>query len=153
MARYVRRRAKTPAIQSRRALISARRHGRGQRVAIPQVRPRRRKATAASGSPSRFRKAMAPLGPVVPPESLAKRGRRGTAAGLEHPQPRPEASQTVPWLVITSDERPPLPPMTPSLRPFTKAGAATEITTVHMTTDHSYSDQRIALEKGRTRDS
>ncbi|HEX3571565.1 MAG TPA: hypothetical protein VHU44_12150, partial [Acidobacteriaceae bacterium] len=29
---------------------------------------------------------------------------------------------------------------------FTKPGA-TDITTVHLTTDHSYSDQRIALEK------
>jgi hypothetical protein len=52
---------------------------------------------------------------------------------------------TRPMLVITSDDG-----LAPSNDVFVEAlrkAGATEITTVHMTTDHSYSDQRIALEK------
>ena len=49
-----------------------------------------------------------------------------------------------PVLVITSDDG-----LAPSNDAFVAAlhkAGATDITTVHLTTDHSYSDQRIALE-------
>jgi len=50
-----------------------------------------------------------------------------------------------PMLVITSDDG-----LAPSNDAFVEAlhkAGTTDITTVHLTTDHSYSDQRIALEK------
>jgi len=50
-----------------------------------------------------------------------------------------------PMLVITSDDG-----LAPSNDAFVEAlrkAGSTDLTTVHMTTDHSYSDQRVALEK------
>jgi pimeloyl-ACP methyl ester carboxylesterase len=85
---------------------------------------------------------MAPLAGCTP-ESLAKEVIANAAAwNIPNLAPR-LANRSV--LVITSEDG-----LAPSNDAFVEAlhkAGATDITTVHMTTDHSYSDQRIALEK------
>ena len=51
---------------------------------------------------------------------------------------------TLPMLVITSDDG--LAAMNASLVSAVRGRGNTHVTTVHFPTDHSYSDQRIALE-------
>ena len=85
---------------------------------------------------------MAPLAGCTP-ESLAKEIVANAAAwNIASLAPK---LATRPVLVITSDDG-----LAPSNDAFVEAlrkAGATELTTIHMTTDHSYSDQRIALEK------
>jgi hypothetical protein len=85
---------------------------------------------------------MAPLAGCTP-ESLAKEV-VANAAAWNVPALAPKLANRS-MLVITSDDGLALSndAFVEALR---KAGA-TELTTIHMTTDHSYSDQRIALEK------
>jgi pimeloyl-ACP methyl ester carboxylesterase len=84
---------------------------------------------------------MAPLAGCTP-ESLAKEVIANASAwNIPHLAPK---LATRPILVITSDDG-----LAPSNDAFVAAlhkAGATDITTVHLTTDHSYSDQRIALE-------
>jgi pimeloyl-ACP methyl ester carboxylesterase len=85
---------------------------------------------------------MAPLAGCTP-ESLAREV-IANAAAWNIPNVAPKLA-TRPVLVITSDDG-----LAPSNDAFVAAlhkAGATDITTVHLTTDHSYSDQRIALEK------
>ena len=85
---------------------------------------------------------MAPLAGCTP-ESLAKEV-IANAAAWNVPNLAPKLA-TRPVLVITSNDG-----LAPSNDAFVAAlhkAGATGISTVHLTTDHSYSDQRIALEK------
>lgn len=85
---------------------------------------------------------MAPLAGCTP-ESLAKEV-VANAATWNIPNLATKLANR-PTLVITSDDG-----LAPSNDAFVEAlhkSGATDITTVHLTTDHSYSDQRIALEK------
>jgi pimeloyl-ACP methyl ester carboxylesterase len=85
---------------------------------------------------------MAPLAGCTP-ETLAKEV-IANAAAWNIPALAPKLASR-PVLVITSDDG-----LAPSNDAFVAAlhkAGATDITTVHLTTDHSYSDQRIALEK------
>ena len=85
---------------------------------------------------------MAPLAGCTP-ESLAKEV-IANATAWNVPALAPKFANR-PVLVITSDDG-----LAPSNNAFVEAlhkAGATDITTVHLTTDHSYSDQRIALEK------
>jgi pimeloyl-ACP methyl ester carboxylesterase len=85
---------------------------------------------------------MAPLAGCTP-ERLAKEV-IANAAAWNIPNLAPKLV-TRPVLVITSDDG-----LAPSNDAFVAAlhkSGATDLTTVHLTTDHSYSDQRIALEK------
>jgi pimeloyl-ACP methyl ester carboxylesterase len=85
---------------------------------------------------------MAPLAGCTP-ESLAKEV-IANATAWNIPNLAPKLANR-PMLVITSDDG-----LAPSNDAFVEAlhkSAATDIATVHLTTDHSYSDQRIALEK------
>jgi uncharacterized protein len=85
---------------------------------------------------------MAPLAGCTP-ESLAKEIVANAAAwNIASLAPK---LATRPVLVITSDDG-----LAPSNEAFVAAlrkAGATDLATVHLTTDHSYSDQRIALEK------
>jgi pimeloyl-ACP methyl ester carboxylesterase len=85
---------------------------------------------------------MAPLAGCTP-ESLAKEV-IANGAIWNIPNLAPKLASR-PVLVITSDDG-----LAPSNDAFVAAlhkAGATDISTVHLTTDHSYSDQRIALEK------
>jgi uncharacterized protein len=85
---------------------------------------------------------MAPLAGCTP-ESLAREV-IANAAKWDFLSLIPKLSSR-PMLVITSDHG-----LAPSNNAFVDAlhkAGATDIATVHLTTDHSYSDQRIALEK------
>lgn len=85
---------------------------------------------------------MAPLAGCTP-ESLAKEVITNATA-WNVPALAPKFASR-PVLVITSDDG-----LAPSNDAFVTAlhkAGATDITTAHLTTDHSYSDQRIALEK------
>jgi pimeloyl-ACP methyl ester carboxylesterase len=85
---------------------------------------------------------MAPLAGCTP-ESLAKEI-IANAQAWNVPALAPKLA-TRPVLVITSDDG-----LAPSNDAFVAAlhkAGATDITTIHLTTDHSYSDQRIALQK------
>jgi pimeloyl-ACP methyl ester carboxylesterase len=85
---------------------------------------------------------MAPLAGCTP-ESLAKEI-IANAAAWNVPNLAPKLA-TRPMLVITSDDG--LAPSNDAFAAALHKAGATNITTVHLTTDHSYSDQRIALEK------
>jgi hypothetical protein len=85
---------------------------------------------------------MAPLAGCTP-ESLAKEI-IANAAAWNVPNLAPKLA-TRPLLVITSDDG--LAPSNDAFAAALHKAGATNITTVHLTTDHSYSDQRIALEK------
>jgi hypothetical protein len=85
---------------------------------------------------------MAPLAGCTP-EGLAKEI-VANAAVWNVPNLAPKLANR-PILVITSNDG-----LAPSNDAFVAAlhkAGATDITTVHLTTDHSYSDQRIALQK------
>jgi hypothetical protein len=85
---------------------------------------------------------MAPLAGCTP-ESLAKEI-VANAAAWNTLNLAPKLANR-PVLVITSNDG-----LAPSNDAFVAAlhkAGATDITTVHLTTDHSYSDQRIALQK------
>jgi uncharacterized protein len=85
---------------------------------------------------------MAPLAGCTP-EGLAKEVVANAAAWNVPALASKLANRSM--LVITSDDG-----LAPSNDAFVEAlhkAGATELTTIHLTTDHSYSDQRIALEK------
>ncbi len=136
MARYVG--AQDPAIKAV-GLISAADMGVDK---MQSLKPGQEKEATANLAAHLEANGMAPLAGCTP-ESLAKEV-VANAAAWNVPNLAPKLA-TRPVLVITSDDG-----LAPSNDAFVaalhKAGAA-EVTTVHLTTDHSYSDQRIALEK------
>jgi pimeloyl-ACP methyl ester carboxylesterase len=136
MARYVG--AQDPAIKAI-GLISAADMGVDK---VQSLKPGQEKEATASLAAHLAAEGMAPLAGCTP-ESLAKEIVANAAAwntvGLA-----PKLAGR-PVLVITSDDG-----LAPSNDAFVAAlhkAGATDITTVHLATDHSYSDQRIALEK------
>jgi uncharacterized protein len=136
MARYVG--AQDPAIKAV-GLISAADMGVDK---VQSLKPGQEKEATASLAAHLAAEGMAPLAGCTP-ESLAKEIVANAAAwntvGLA-----PKLAGR-PVLVITSDDG-----LAPSNDAFVAAlhkAGATDITTVHLATDHSYSDQRIALEK------
>jgi pimeloyl-ACP methyl ester carboxylesterase len=136
MARYVA--AQDPAIKAV-GLISAADMGVDK---MQSLKPGQEKEAAASLAANLAAEGMAPLAGCTP-ESLAKEV-VANAAAWNVPNLAPKLA-TRPVLVITSDDG-----LAPSNDAFVAAlhkAGATDVTTVHLTTDHSYSDQRIALEK------
>jgi pimeloyl-ACP methyl ester carboxylesterase len=136
LARYVG--AQDPAIKAV-GLISAADMGVDK---VQFLKPDQEKTAITSLAASFASSGMAPLAGCTP-ESLAKEV-IANAAAWNVPALAPKLAAR-PMLVITSDDG-----LAPSNDAFVAAlhkAGATEITTVHMTTDHSYSDQRIALEK------
>jgi hypothetical protein len=136
MARYVT--AQDPAIKAV-GLISAADMGVDK---VQSLKPAQEKEATARLAAHFAADGMAPLAGCTP-ESLAKEV-IANAATWNVPDLAPKLA-TRPVLVITSDDG-----LAPSNDAFVaalhKAGGS-DITTVHLTTDHSYSDQRIALEK------
>jgi len=136
MARYVG--AQDPAIKAV-GLISAADMGVDK---VQSLKPGQEKEAIARLAAHLAAEGMAPLAGCTP-ESLAKEV-VANAAVWNVPNLAPKLS-TRPMLVITSDDG-----LAPSNDAFVEAlrkAGATEITAVHLTTDHSYSDQRIALQK------
>jgi uncharacterized protein len=84
---------------------------------------------------------MAPLAGCTP-ESLAKEV-VANAVAWNIPNLAPKLKNR-PLLVITSDDG--LAPSNDAFVAAMRKAGTNDITTVHMTTDHSYSDQRIALQ-------
>jgi pimeloyl-ACP methyl ester carboxylesterase len=109
---------------------------------VQSLKPAQEKETTARLAAHFAAEGMAPLAGCTP-ESLAKEVIANAAAwNIQDLAPK-LASRPV--LVITSDDG-----LAPSNDAFVAAlhkAGATDISTVHLTTDHSYSDQRIALEK------
>jgi pimeloyl-ACP methyl ester carboxylesterase len=136
IARYVS--AQDPAIKAI-GLISAADMGVDR---TQSLKPTQEKEATAHLAAPLAAEGMAPLAGCTP-ESLAKEI-IANAVAWNVPNLAPELA-TRPVLVITSDDG-----LAPSNDAFVaalhKAGTA-DISTVHLTTDHSYSDQRIALEK------
>jgi pimeloyl-ACP methyl ester carboxylesterase len=136
MARYVG--AQDPAIKAV-GLISAADMGVDR---MQSLKPDQEKEATARLAAHLASEGMAPLAGCTP-ESLAKEV-IANASAWNIPNLAPKLA-TRPVLVITSDDG-----LAPSNDAFVAAlhkAGATDITTVHLTTDHSYSDQRIALEK------
>ena len=136
MARYVG--AQDPAIKAV-GLISAADMGVDK---MQSLKPGQEKEATARLAEHLAAEGMAPLAGCTP-ESLAKEV-LANAAAWNVPALAPKFANR-PMLVITSDDG-----LAPSNDAFVEAlhkAGATDITTVHLTTDHSYSDQRIALEK------
>jgi hypothetical protein len=136
MARYVG--AQDPGIKAV-GLISASDMGVDK---VQSLKPGQEKEATASLAAHLAANGMAPLAGCTP-ESLAKEV-IANAAAWNVPNLAPKLA-TRPVLVITSDDG-----LAPSNDAFVAAlhkAGATDITTVHLTTDHSYSDQRIALEE------
>ncbi len=136
MARYVG--AQDSAIKAV-ALISAADMGVDK---VQSLKPGQEKEATAGLAAHLAAEGMAPLAGCTP-ESLAKEV-IANAAAWNVPNLAPRLANR-PMLVITSDDG-----LAPSNDAFVEAlhkAGATDITTVHLTTDHSYSDQRIALEK------
>ncbi len=136
MARYAG--AQDPAIKAV-GLISAADMGADR---MQSLKPALEKEATARLAAHLAAEGMAPLAGCTP-ESLAKEV-IANAAAWNVPKLAPKLA-TRPVLVITSDDG-----LAPSNDAFVTAlhkADATDITTVHLTTDHSYSDQRIALEK------
>jgi len=136
MARYVG--AQDPAIKAV-GLISAADMGVDR---VQSLKPDQQKEAIARLAAHFAAEGMAPLAGCTP-ESLAKEV-LANASAWNIPNLAPKLT-TRPLLVITSDDG-----LAPSNEVFVTAlrkAGATDLTTVHMTTDHSYSDQRIALEK------
>jgi uncharacterized protein len=136
MARYAG--AQDPAIKAV-GLISAADMGVDK---VQSLQPAQEKEAIARLAAHFAAEGMAPLAGCTP-ESLAKEV-IANAAAWNVPNLAPKLA-TRPMLVITSDDG-----LAPSNDAFVAAlhkAGATDITTVHLTTDHSYSDQRIALEK------
>jgi uncharacterized protein len=136
MARYVG--AQDPAIKAV-GLISAADMGVDR---MQGLKPEQQKAAIAGLATHLAAEGMAPLARCTP-ESLAKEVAANATAWNVPDLATKLASRPV--LVITSDDG--LAPSNDSfVAALRKAGAA-ELTAVHLTTDHSYSDQRIALEQ------
>ena len=136
MARYAG--AQDPAIKAV-GLISAADMGVDK---VQSLKPAQEKEATARLAARLADEGMAPLAGCTP-ESLAKEV-IANAAAWNIPALAPKFT-TRPVLVVTSDDG-----LAPSNDAFVEAlhkAGATDITTVHLTTDHSYSDQRIALEK------
>jgi pimeloyl-ACP methyl ester carboxylesterase len=136
LARYVA--AQDPAIKAV-GLISAADMGVDK---VQSVKPAQEKEATTRLAAHFAADGMAPLAGCTP-ESLAKEI-IANAAAWNIPALAPKLASR-PMLVITSDDG-----LAPSNDAFVAAlhkAGATDITTVHLTTDHSYSDQRIALEK------
>jgi uncharacterized protein len=135
MARYVG--AQDPAIKAV-GLISAADMGVDK---LQSSKPDQQKTAVEGLAAHLAAEGMAPLAGCTP-ESLAKEV-VANAAAWNVPNLAPKlANRSV--LVITSDDG-----LAPSNDAFVEAlhkAGAKDITTVHMTTDHSYSDQRIALQ-------
>ena len=109
---------------------------------VQSLKPGQEKEATANLAAHLEANGMAPLAGCTP-ESLAKEV-VANAAAWNVPNLAPKLA-TRPVLVITSDDG-----LAPSNDAFVAAlhkAGATDVTTVHLTTDHSYSDQRIALEK------
>jgi uncharacterized protein len=136
MARYVG--AQDPAIKAV-GLISAADMGVDK---VQSLKPGQEKMAIAGLAAGFAANGMEPLAGCTP-ESLAKEVITNAAA-WNVPALAPKLANR-PMLVITSDDG-----LAPSNDAFVEAlhkAGATDITTVHLTTDHSYSDQRIALQK------
>jgi pimeloyl-ACP methyl ester carboxylesterase len=136
LARYAA--AQDPAIKAV-GLISAADMGVDK---VQSLKPAREKEATTGLAAHLADEGMAPLAGCTP-ESLAKEV-IANAAAWNIPNLAPKLASR-PVLVITSDDG-----LAPSNDAFVAAlhkAGATNITTVHLTTDHSYSDQRIALEK------
>jgi pimeloyl-ACP methyl ester carboxylesterase len=136
MARYAG--AQDPAIKAV-GLISAADMGVDK---MQSLKPGQEKEATARLAEHLAAEGMAPLAGCTP-ESLAKEV-VANATAWNIPNLAPKLANR-PVLVITSDDG-----LAPSNNAFVEAlhkAGATDITTVHLTTDHSYSDQRIALEK------
>ena len=109
---------------------------------VQSLKPGQEKMATAGLAAHLAAEGMAPLAGCTP-ESLAKEV-VANAAAWNVPALAPKLANRS-MLVITSDDG-----LAPSNDAFVEAlrkAGATELTTIHMTTDHSYSDQRIALEK------
>jgi uncharacterized protein len=109
---------------------------------MQSLKPGQEKEAVAGLAAHLAAEGMAPLAGCTP-ESLAKEV-AANATSWNIPNLAPKLANR-PMLIITSDDG-----LAPSNDAFVEAlhkAGATEITTVHMTTDHSYSDQRIALQK------
>jgi pimeloyl-ACP methyl ester carboxylesterase len=136
MARYVG--AQDPAIKAV-GLISAADMGVDK---MQSLKPGQEKMAVDGLAAHLAEEGMAPLAGCTP-ESLAKEV-VANAAAWNVPNLAPKlANRTV--LVITSDDG--LAPSNDAFVAALRKAGATDLTTVHLTTDHSYSDQRIALEK------
>jgi pimeloyl-ACP methyl ester carboxylesterase len=136
MARYAG--AQEPAIKAV-GLISAADMGVDK---VQSLKPAQEKEATAHLAAHFAAEGMAPLAGCTP-ESLAKEV-IANASAWNIPDLAPKLA-TRPVLVITSDDG-----LAPSNDAFVAAlhkAGATDITTIHLTTDHSYSDQRIALQK------
>jgi pimeloyl-ACP methyl ester carboxylesterase len=136
MARYVG--ALDPAIKAV-GLISAADMGVDK---VQSLKPGQEKEATARLAAHLAAEGMAPLAGCTP-ESLAKEV-VANAAAWNVVALAPKLANR-PMLVITSDDG-----LAPSNDAFVEAlrkAGATELTIIHMTTDHSYSDQRIALQK------
>ena len=136
MARYVG--AHDPAIKAI-GLISAADMGVDK---VQFLKPGQEKEATANLATHLAAEGMAPLAGCTP-ENLAKEV-IANAAAWNVPALAPKLANR-PVLVITSNDG-----LAPSNDAFVAAlhnAGATDITTVHLTTDHSYSDQRIALQK------
>jgi pimeloyl-ACP methyl ester carboxylesterase len=136
MARYVG--AQDPAIKAV-GLISAADMGVDK---MQSLKPGQEKEATARLAAHLAEEGMAPLAGCTP-DSLAKEVITN-ATTWNVPNLAPKFANR-PVLVITSDDG-----LAPSNDAFVEAlhkAGATDITTAHLTTDHSYSDQRIALEK------
>jgi pimeloyl-ACP methyl ester carboxylesterase len=136
MARYVG--AQDPAIKAV-GLISAADMGIDK---VQFLKPTQEKDATAGLAAHFAADGMAPLAGCTP-ESLAREV-IANAAAWNIPSLAPKLAAR-PVLVITSDDG-----LAPSNDAFVAAlhkAGATDISTVHLTSDHSYSDQRIALEK------
>ncbi len=109
---------------------------------VQSLKPGQEKMANAALAAHFAAEGMAPLAGCTP-ESLAKEVVANAAAWNVPALGSKLANRSM--LVITSDDG-----LAPSNDAFVEAlrkAGATELTTIHMTTDHSYSDQRIALEK------
>ena len=109
---------------------------------VQSLKPAQEKEAAARLAAHFAAEGMAPLAGCTP-DSLAKEV-IANASAWNIPNLAPKLA-TRPVLVITSDDG-----LAPSNDAFVAAlhkAGATDISTVHLTTDHSYSDQRIALQK------
>jgi hypothetical protein len=109
---------------------------------VQSLKPGQEKMAVAALAAGLAADGMAPLAGCTP-ESLAMEV-IANAAAWNIPNLAAKLAKR-PMLVITSDDG-----LAPSNDAFVEAmhkAGANDINTVHMTTDHSYSDQRIALQK------
>jgi pimeloyl-ACP methyl ester carboxylesterase len=106
------------------------------------LKPEEQKAAIAGLAAHLAAEGMAPLAGTSP-ESLAKEV-AANAAAWNVPNQAPKLANR-PVLVITSDDG--LAPSNDAFVAALRKAGSTDLTTVHLTTDHSYSDQRIALEQ------